>query len=108
PAARSRLAMVELLFEAVVLLALPLGGGLALIAGSIAAAPLRPLAQDVALIVLVAILGGALALPLAWYRSFVIEERFGFNRMTLRLWIADIVQGGLIGPRLGIPLVTLN
>ena len=106
-AARTRVAVVELLLDAVVLLALTLGGGLALIAGSIAAVPVAALAQDVALIVFVAILGGALALPLAWYRSFVIEERFGFNRMTLRLWIADIVKGALIGAALGIPLVTL-
>ena len=106
-AARTRVAVVELLLDAVVLLALTLGGGLALIAGSIAAVPVAALAQDVALIVFVAILGGALALPLAWYRSFVIEERFGFNRMTLRLWIADIVKGAVIGAALGIPLVTL-
>ena len=105
--ARTRVAVVELLLDAVVLLALTLGGGLALIAGSIAAIPVPPLAQDVALIVFVAILGGALALPLAWYRTFVIEERFGFNRMTLRLWIADIIKGALIGAALGIPLVTL-
>ena len=106
-AARTRVTVVELLLDAVVLLALTLGGGLALIAGSVAAVPVAPLAQDVALIVFVAILGGALALPLAWYRTFVIEERFGFNRMTLRLWIADIIKGALIGAALGIPLVTL-
>src|SRR2546426_2251168 len=105
--ARTRVAVVELLLDAVVLLALTLGGGLALIAGWIVAVPVAALAQDVALIVFVAILGGALALPLAWYRTFVIEERFGFNRMTLRLWIADIIKGALIGAALGIPLVTL-
>ncbi|HEX5863249.1 MAG TPA: M48 family metallopeptidase [Casimicrobiaceae bacterium] len=106
-AARTRVSIIELLFDAVVLLALTLGGGLALIAGWIATVPVSPLAQDVALIVGVALLGGALALPLAWYRTFVIEERFGFNRMTLRLWIADIIKGALIGAALGIPLVTL-
>jgi len=106
-AARTRVAVVELVLDAVVLVALTLGGGLALIAGSIAAVPVPSLARDVALIVSVALLGGALALPLAWYRTFVIEERFGFNRMTLRLWIADIIKGALIGAALGIPLVTL-
>jgi STE24 endopeptidase len=106
-AARTRVSVVDLLFDAVVLLALTLGSGLALIAGWVATFPVSPLAQDVALIVTVAVLSGALALPLAWYRTFVIEERFGFNRMTLRLWIADIIKGALIGAALGIPLVTL-
>jgi STE24 endopeptidase len=106
-AVRTRVSVVDLLFDAVVLLALTLGGGLALIAAWISAVAVPPLAQDVALIVAVALLSGALALPLAWYRTFVIEERFGFNRMTLRLWIADIMKGALIGAALGIPLVTL-
>ena len=65
------------------------------------------LAQDVALIVAVALLAGVLALPLAWYRTFVIEERFGFNRTTLSLWLADVVKGALIGAALGVPLVAL-
>ena len=44
---------------------------------------------------------------LAWYRTFVIEERFGFNRTTLSLWLADVVKGALIGAALGVPLVAL-
>jgi STE24 endopeptidase len=106
-AARTRVGMVDLLLDAAVLLALTLGGGLAVLAAWIAAIPVSPLARDVALIIAVALLAGVLALPLAWYRTFVIEERFGFNRMTLRLWIVDLVKGALVGAALGIPLVTL-
>ena len=105
--ARNRLGVAETLFDAAVLLVLTLGGGLALIASGIDRLPTAPLARDVALIVAVALLAGALALPLAWYRTFVIEERFGFNRMTLRLWIADLVKGALVGAAFGVPLVTL-
>ncbi|HEX8011286.1 MAG TPA: M48 family metallopeptidase [Casimicrobiaceae bacterium] len=105
--ARTRLGMIELILDTVVLLALTLGGGLALIAGWIGAVRLPPLAQDIALIVSVALLAGILSLPLAWYRTFVIEGRFGFNRTTLALWIADIVKGALIGAALGVPLVAL-
>src|SRR6266581_4085374 len=105
--ARTRLGLVDLLLDTVVLLALTLAGGLALIAGWLGETRLPSLAQDVALIVVVALLAGALALPLSWYRTFVIEERFGFNRTTLSLWIADVLKGALIGAALGIPLVTL-
>jgi STE24 endopeptidase len=105
--ARNRFGVAETLFDAVVLLALTLGGGLALIARGVAQLPAAPLVRDVALIVAVAALAGALALPLVWYRTFVIEERFGFNRMTLRLWIADLVKAALVGAAFGVPLATL-
>ena len=105
--ARNRLGVAETMLDAVVLLALTVGGGLALIARGVGQLPAAPLARDVALIVAVAVLAGALALPLAWYRTFVIEERFGFNRMTLRLWIVDLVKGALVGAAFGVPLATL-
>src|SRR5580704_948329 len=106
-AARTRLGVVDLLVDTVLLLALTLGGGLAVIAGWIAALPVGALLRDVALVVTVALLAGALALPLAWYRTFVIEERFGFNRMTPKLWVVDLIKSTLLGAALGIPLVSL-
>src|SRR5215468_620031 len=105
--ARNRLGVAEILLDAAVLLVLTLGGGLALIANGVDQLPAAPLVRDVALIIVVAVLAGVLALPLAWYRTFVIEERFGVNRMTLRLWIADLVKGALVGAAFGVPLVTL-
>jgi STE24 endopeptidase len=106
-AARTRLAVVDLLLDTVVLLALTLGGGLAIIATWVGTLPVGPLARDVTLIVAIALLAGALALPLAWYRTFVIEQRFGFNRMTPSIWIVDLIKSTLIGAALGIPLVSL-
>jgi STE24 endopeptidase len=47
------------------------------------------------------------ALPLSWYRTFVVEQRFGFNRMTLELWLKDLVKAAVLGALLGLPLVTL-
>jgi STE24 endopeptidase len=105
--ARGRLGVVEILLDTIVLLVLTLGGGLALLAALAGTLPFAPLFRDVALVVIVALMAGALALPLAWYRTFVLEQRFGFNRTTLGLWIADIVKSTLIGAALGIPLLTL-
>jgi STE24 endopeptidase len=86
---------------------LTLGGGLALLAQGAGKLPVGPLLRDVALVVEVVLIAGMLGLPLSWYRAFVIEERFGFNRMTLGLWLGDIVKGALIGAALGIPLLLL-
>ncbi|MFI4951956.1 MAG: M48 family metallopeptidase [Burkholderiales bacterium] len=105
--ARTRLGVVDTMLDAVVLLALTLGGGLALIGAGAGALPVGTLWQDVALVVAVIILTALIGLPLSWYRTFVIEQRFGFNRMTPGLWLADLAKGALLGALLGIPLLTL-
>jgi len=105
--ARTRFGMVETLFDTAVLLALTLGGVLgALVAwtGSLAVAPLW---QDLALIAAVTLLGSVIALPFGYWRTFVIEARFGFNRMTLRLWLADLGKGALLAVVIGLPLAAL-
>ena len=62
---------------------------------------LRPLGFVMA----VALIGGLIDLPLSWYRQFQLEERFGFNRMTVRLWIADLLKGFVLSSVLGLPLL---
>ena len=69
--------------------------------------PIGPLWQDMLLIAAVAVIGGLVSLPFSWYATFVIEERFGFNRMTLALWLADIVKGIAVGVAFGLPLLLL-
>jgi len=105
--ARTRLSMIDTIQDAVVLLALTLGGGIAAIAAWSAGLPASSLWRDVALVVAVTLITGVIALPLSWYRTFVIEQRFGFNRMTFGLWALDLAKGALIAAILGIPLVTL-
>jgi STE24 endopeptidase len=105
--ARTRLSAVDTLVDAVLLAALTLGGGVGLIAAWLGTSALAPLWRDVALVVIVALACAAATLPLSWYRTFVIEQRFGFNRMTFGLWLADIAKGALVGAALGIPLLTL-
>jgi STE24 endopeptidase len=46
-------------------------------------------------------------LPLDWYGTFRIEQRFGFNRMSLGLWLADMLKGAAVGALIGLPLAAL-
>jgi STE24 endopeptidase len=46
-------------------------------------------------------------LPLTLYQTFVIEHRFGFNKMTLRLWLADLLKSTLMGLVIGLPIAAL-
>ncbi|MEY5098996.1 MAG: hypothetical protein RJA36_1715 [Pseudomonadota bacterium] len=52
-------------------------------------------------------LGALLELPLAWVRTFRIEQRYGFNRMTLRLWLLDGLKSALLGAVIGLPFGAL-
>ena len=58
-----------------------------------------------ALILSVMLIKGALGLPLSLYRIFVVEERFGFNRMTWKLFVTDLAKGLAVGAVLGVPLL---
>jgi STE24 endopeptidase len=104
---RTRLGMAETLVEALVLLALTLGGGLAALAAWTASLPGGALAQDLGLVVAVALVSGAAAIPFSYVHTFGIEARFGFNRTTRALWLTDLVKGVLVGAVLGLPLVAL-
>ena len=46
-----------------------------------------------------------LDLPFAWYRQFRIEQKFGFNRMTLKLWLVDLAKSLVLTALLGLPLL---
>jgi STE24 endopeptidase len=46
-------------------------------------------------------------LPLDWYATFRVEQQFGFNRMSWRLWLGDLLKGALVGALIGLPLAAL-
>jgi STE24 endopeptidase len=46
-------------------------------------------------------------LPFTLYQTFVIEERFGFNKMTFRLWLADLIKAAALGAVIGLPIAAL-
>ncbi|MGE5103439.1 MAG: M48 family metallopeptidase, partial [Betaproteobacteria bacterium] len=102
--AKQRLGMLESLVDTGVLLALTLGGGLAWLVAATQALAVSPILRDVALLGAIALIGGAIALPFSWWRTFRIEERFGFNRTTLATWLADLAKGLAVGAVLGLPL----
>ena len=63
------------------------------------------MAYQLALFGAFSLIGGLLDLPFEWYRVFHIEQRFGFNRMTPGLFLADMVKGALVGVVIGAPLL---
>jgi STE24 endopeptidase len=104
--AKARLGMVDVVLSAIVLLALTLGGGIQLLSDLWARAfASGSIAHGTALILSVIFLQSLIGMPLSLYRTFVLEQRFGFNRMTVRLFLTDLVKQTLLGLALGVPLL---
>ncbi|MDO4681955.1 MAG: M48 family metallopeptidase [Lautropia sp.] len=104
--ARSRLGMAEQTVSAVVLLLLTLLGGLQQLQQRWQTwLPDNPLWQQMGIVVSAILLIGLFELPLDLWRHFRLESRFGFNRMTPGLFIADRLKGMLVGAVLGLPLL---
>jgi len=103
--ARVQLGIVDLMVSALMLLALTIGGGLqALHARAAAFAEPGSLAHGVLFIAVVASVAWIIELPLTVYRSFGLEARFGFNRLTPRLFVADTLKGIALAALIGLPL----
>jgi STE24 endopeptidase len=104
--AKVRAGILETLLAAALMVAFTFGGGLQFLSDLCERAfQLGGYAHGIALIVSVVVISSAVDLPFSLYRTFAIEARFGFNRMSLRLFVLDMVKAAVVGALLGIPLV---
>ncbi|HEX5137807.1 MAG TPA: M48 family metallopeptidase [Planctomycetota bacterium] len=100
--ARTRFSRVAAVWDAVALVALTLGGGLDALARLL---PGATLLGATAFVLAAFLARGLLLLPLSAWRTFRIEQRFGFNRTTPRLFALDLAKGLLLAGAIGAPLV---
>ncbi|QPF76570.1 M48 family metallopeptidase [Roseateles sp. DAIF2] len=104
---RARFGLLSLAFNAAVLLGWTLLGGLDLLNGALRALDWPPMGYQLALIAAFALIGGLLDLPFELYSTFRIEQRFGFNRMTWKLYLVDNLKGLAVGAVIGLPIAAL-
>jgi STE24 endopeptidase len=102
---RTRLAMIEIVVGAAVLIWLTLLGGVQMLDFAISDWLGRDYVGQIALVAAVIAITSAIDLPFDYYRQFVVEQRFGFNRMSKRLFVLDRVKGTLLGIAFGLPLL---
>ena len=104
---KTRFGLLELAFGAVVLLGWTLFGGLDALNQWLLDLLGSGMTQQLALIAGFALIGGAIELPFSLYQTFVIEQRFGFNKMSLKLWLLDLVKSTALGAAIGLPIAAL-
>jgi STE24 endopeptidase len=104
---KTRFGLLELAFGALVLLGWTLLGGLDALNQLLLGWLGTGMTQQLALVAGFALISGVLDLPFSLYQTFVVEERFGFNKMSFRLWVLDLVKSLALGAAIGLPIIAL-
>lgn len=104
---KTRFGLLELAWGAAIVLAWTLLGGLSYLNEWLAGMMGHGIVQQVCLLVAFMAIGSLLDLPFTLYQTFVIEERFGFNKTSLNLWLQDFAKSLLLSALIGIPFITL-
>lgn len=104
--AKTRLMLQEGVAQAALLVLLTVGGGLQLIDdGWRNIMPDQEILRGALVILSALLISGLVELPFDYYKTFVIDERFGFNKMTPRMFFTDLVKHSLVGLLLGAPIL---
>lgn len=103
--AKNHLSLFQIALEVLLVLGFTLAGGIDWLAGFWLGHADRVIVANVALIASVIVLSGLAELPLEIYRKFKLEQRFGFNTMTVRQFLTDMVMQLVLGAALGLPLL---
>jgi STE24 endopeptidase len=105
--AKAKVAQLDFLIDAFVLVGWTLLGGLSALNATVLSYMEPGLWQQVVLVLAFTLVGGLIDLPLSLYQTFVLEQKFGFNKMTWTLWLSDSLKGLLLGLVLGVPLIAM-
>jgi STE24 endopeptidase len=108
--AKGRLGLLSMAFSAAVLMGWTLLGGLSALNAALLVT-VQPawgdMAYQLALLACFTAIGAVLELPFELYSTFSVEQRFGFNRMTWKMYAADALKGAVVGAVVGLPLAAL-
>ena len=105
--AKGQLGRLELGIAFVILLGWTLGGGFNVLDQFWRGFAWSELVTGTAVIVSLLLISSLLDVPLSLYRTFVLEEKFGFNKMTSKTFWVDLLKGMGLSLALGVPLVML-
>lgn len=102
---RNKFGLLELSFSTVILAIWTLGGGLQLLDNLIRSLEFSTIFTGIFVIIGLSLISGILDIPFTLYKTFVIEEKFGFNRLTLKMFITDMIKQTAIMLIIGLPFL---
>ncbi|MBI3154753.1 MAG: M48 family metallopeptidase [Burkholderiales bacterium] len=108
--AKGRLGIAAMALGGAVLIGWTLLGGLDALNAALLDAVwprLGDMGYQLALLAAFVLVGSLIELPLEWFSTFRVEQRHGFNRMTLALFVVDHLKGLVVAALLGLPLAAL-
>jgi STE24 endopeptidase len=104
--AKTKLVIIEAAVQALLLAALTLGGGLQLIDNIWRnILPTQEIIRGALVICSAMIVSSFIDLPFEYYKTFVVDEKFGFNKMTPAMFFSDLVKHSLVRLALGTPIL---
>ena len=104
--AKTKLALVEVVVQALLLAALTVGGGLQWIDDTLRnIITNHEIIRGAVVICSALFIGGLIDLPFEYYKTFTVDEKFGFNKMTKAMFFSDLFKHGLVGLALGLPIL---
>ena len=103
--AKTRLNMKVIVFDATVLLILTFGGGLQAVDNLAASFFAAGIFRGVVFVAILSVILSLIEVPFDLYRTFGIESRFGFNKMTPGMFFVDLAKHAAVGAMLGLPLL---
>ena len=106
--AKNRLGLIESVFDVALLLAITLGGGMWLIHHLASSWFSGPYLLGLAIFAGLLIVSSIISTPFDLYRTFVIEEKFGFNKLTWQLYLIDAIKGLALAAAIGVPLLLVT
>jgi STE24 endopeptidase len=109
--AKSKIGLIDIAISALFVVWLTLLGGLQRIQDALQAFglshDLNPLFIQLGIFAVITVIGAVIELPLSLWKQFGVDEKFGFNRMTWKLYVMDTLKSTLLGIVIGAPLLAL-
>lgn len=105
--AKTRFGRINDVYDSAILAGVILSGLLPWLYGSLSAVFGSGIWGQALVLFVVAIVLGLPGLPFDWWSTFRLEERFGFNKSSQKLWVVDKIKGLIVGFVIGYPLLTL-
>lgn len=104
--AKTRLMIIEATAQAALLALLTIGGGLQWLDDIWRnLLPNHEIARGALVICSAMIVSSLIDLPFDYYKTFVVDENFGFNKMTRAMFFSDLVKHSIVGIILGAPIL---